>query len=169
MQDIFGTTLPPTTMPIEEMTDYDIIRSAFNEMCKAEGMKAEWKPGQDPPEKVREWWGNEDFDVFRLYQNSNITPDMMNLVRTKYPHYQKNAIHFFRRKIKSCYELRLGAELAAKFHMKLKKEELEEIKQEKFVGRMRRTTTEKGRERQKWRREYKGRSRKEFSWQWKRG
>ena len=70
--------------------------------------------------------------MFRLYQNSNITPDMMNLVRTKYPHYQKNAIHFFRRKIKSCYELRLGAELAAKFHMKLKKEELEEIKQEKI-------------------------------------
>ena len=53
MQDIFGTTLPPTTLPIEEMTDYDIIRSAFNDMCKAEGMHAEWKPGQDPPEKVR--------------------------------------------------------------------------------------------------------------------
>ena len=55
---------------------------------------------------------------------------MMNLVRTKYPHYRKNAIHFFRRKIQSCYELRLGAELAAKFHTKLKKEDLEEIKQE---------------------------------------
>ena len=55
---------------------------------------------------------------------------MMNLVRTIYPHYRKNAIHFFRRKIQSCYELRLGAELAAKFHTKLKKEDLEEIKQE---------------------------------------
>ena len=54
MQDIFGTTLPPTTLPIEEMTDYDIICSAFNDMCEAEGMHAEWKPGQDPPEKVRE-------------------------------------------------------------------------------------------------------------------
>ena len=55
---------------------------------------------------------------------------MKNLVRTIYPHYRKNAIHFFRRKIQSCYELRLGAELAAKFHTKLKKEDLEEIKQE---------------------------------------
>ena len=55
---------------------------------------------------------------------------MMNLVRTIYPHYRKNAIHFFRRKIQSCYELRLGAELAAKFHTRLKKEDLKEIKQE---------------------------------------
>ena len=87
---------------------------------------------------------------------------MMNLVRTIYPHYRKNAIHFFRRKIQSCYELRLGAELAAKFHTKLKKEDLEEIKQENI----RRENEE---DNYKERREYEGRSRKEFSWRWKRG
>ena len=98
MQDVFETLLPPTLLPLDELLDYDLIRFAFNKMMKAERLKSLWKTGQDPPASVQEWWGNEDWEVFRLYENQNISKDIMELIRARHQRYKKNAINFFKDK-----------------------------------------------------------------------
>ena len=77
MQDTFETLLPPTLLPLDELQDYDLIRFAFNKMMKSEGLKSLWKTGQDPPASVQDWWGFDDWEVFRLYENQNISKDIM--------------------------------------------------------------------------------------------
>ena len=132
MQEVFGTMLPPTLLPLEELLDYDLIRFAFNKMMKTEGLKSLWKTGQDPPPSVQEWWGNEDWEVFRLYENQNISKDVMELIRARHQRYKKNAIHFFKDKLRACYRHRLGEEDVDNFHMRLSNRELEVIKQRKI-------------------------------------
>ena len=59
---------------------------------EAEGMGTDWQSGQDPPAKVRQWWGEEDHDVFRMYVNQNLPKELMDIVRARYDHFRKNAI-----------------------------------------------------------------------------
>ena len=132
MQDVFETLLPPTLLPLDELLDYDLIRVAFNKMMKAEGLKSLWKTGQDPPPSVQEWWGNEDWELFRLYENQNITKDMMELIRGQHQRYKKNAINFFKDKLRACYNHRLGVENADRYHMRILNRELETLKQTKI-------------------------------------
>ena len=54
IQEAFQCELPPTLLPLEEIQDYDLIRTSFNKMMKVEGMGNLWRPGQDPPQKVQD-------------------------------------------------------------------------------------------------------------------
>ena len=129
MQEAFGTQLPPTLLPLGEMVDYDLLRSLFNELMKVEGMGTLWQPGEEPPQSVRDWWGEEDFDLFRLYKNQNLTKEMMELVRGRYRQYQRNSLFYFKEKITSCYRLRVGEQNVNKYNMRLPKAKIEEINQ----------------------------------------
>ena len=55
----------------------------------------------------------------------------MEMVRAKYPEYKKNAVMFFKEKMKCCYSLRLGERQVAKYHMRIGKGEIEAINQER--------------------------------------
>ena len=132
MQEVFETLLPPTQLPLDELLDYDLIRFAFNKMMKAEGLKSLWKTGQDPPASVQEWWGNEDWEVFRLYENQNISKDTMDLIRARHQRYKRNAINFFKDKLRACYSHRLGADNVDSYHMRISNRELEALKQRKI-------------------------------------
>ena len=63
------------------MADYDLIRVSYNNMLESEGFKELWKPGEEPPPSVVEWWGEDDHDIFRLYQNQNMSKEMMDIIR----------------------------------------------------------------------------------------
>ena len=43
MQEAFSTNLPPTLLPLEDMTDYDLLRSLLNDVFKVEGFGTRWK------------------------------------------------------------------------------------------------------------------------------
>ena len=131
LQDIFDTTLPPLALPLDELVDYDLIRTAFCKMMKSEGLKTLWRPGQDPPAAIQAWWGPHDWDIFRSYQNQNLNREVMELIRARYPEHRKNSIIFFRDKIRDCYRQRLGNGNVERFHMAITKEEIEGLKQEK--------------------------------------
>ena len=55
LQDLFNTQLPPLVLPLDELNDYDVVRTAFNKMLKAEGMNTLWRHGQNPPASIQEW------------------------------------------------------------------------------------------------------------------
>ena len=55
LQDLFNTQLPPLVLPLDELNDYDVVRTTFNKMLKAEGMNTLWRPGQNPPASIQEW------------------------------------------------------------------------------------------------------------------
>ena len=88
MQEAFSCHLPPPLLPLHELHDYDLIKIHFNRMMKAEGMGTDWQPGQDPPAKVRQWWGEEDHEVFRMYVNQNLPKELMDIVRARYKHFR---------------------------------------------------------------------------------
>ena len=54
-QDLFNTQLPPLVLPLDELNDYDVVRTTFNKMLKAEGMNTLWRHGQNPPASIQEW------------------------------------------------------------------------------------------------------------------
>ena len=66
-----------------------------------------------------------------MYQNQNLGKELMEMVRAKYPEYKKNAVMFFKEKMKCCYSLRLGEMQVAKYHMRIGKGEIEAINQER--------------------------------------
>ena len=129
MQEAFDTQLPPSPLPLGEMVDYDLLRSLFSDVMKFEGLGRLWQAGQDPPQSVQDWWGEDDWDVFRLYKNQNLTREMMDIVRGRHKQYSKHSIFYFKEKIINCYRLRLGVEHFGNYHMRLSKEEIEERKQ----------------------------------------
>ena len=55
LQDLFNTQLPPLVLPLDELNDYDVVRTTFNKMLKAEGMNTLWRHGQNPPASIQEW------------------------------------------------------------------------------------------------------------------
>ena len=132
IQEAFGSDLPPTAIPLEDITDYDLIRKTYNKMMKIEGMGRLWKPGQNPPQKVQDWWGPDDHDIFRMYRNQNLEKEMMNTVRNRYEEYKKSAVLYFKEKIKSCYTLRLGEGQVAKYNMRISQEEIDQIREERL-------------------------------------
>lgn len=129
MQEAFNTRLPPTLLPLGSMMDYDLIRSLFNEVMKVEGLGTLWQAGEDPPQSVREWWGEEDWDLFRMYRNQNLNKDMMDLIRGRHRQFQKHALFYFKEKIVACYQLRVGQDQVSNYHMRLPKAAIEEVKQ----------------------------------------
>ena len=50
LQDAFDTQLPPTLYPLQNMKDYDLLRSLLNDVMKVEGLGRLWQPGDNPPE-----------------------------------------------------------------------------------------------------------------------
>ena len=66
LQDAFDTRLPPTLYPLQNMKDYDLLRSLLNDVMKVEGLGRLWQPGDNPPESVQHWWGPDDWDLFRM-------------------------------------------------------------------------------------------------------
>ena len=132
IKEVFESVLPPTPIPIRDMVDYDLIRVSYMKMLEAEGFKELWQPGQEPPPEVQEWWGKEDFDLFKMCINQNISKQAMDIIRDRYKDYKRNAINFFKDKMLKCYAHRLGGEdRLAYYHMRLKKEVLDQLKQEK--------------------------------------
>ena len=133
MQDAFATNLPPTILKLEELTDYDLLRSLIYDVMKVEGLGTLWQPGEDPPQSMKDWWGEEEIDleIFRMYETQNLDKPMMDKVRGKHARYKKNAIAFWKEKIVNCYRLRLGDQMD-KFHMNLPKEQVEVVKQERL-------------------------------------
>ena len=132
MQEAFSCHLPPPLLPLHELHDYDLIKIHFNRMMKAEGMGTDWQPGQDPPAKVRQWWGEEDHNVFRMYVNQNLPKELMDIVRARHEHFRKNAIMFFKSKIVNCYNLRVGEQRVPMFHSRLSKEQIDEVNRERL-------------------------------------
>ena len=53
LQDAFDTRLPPTLYPLQNMKDYDLLRSLLNDVLKVEGLGRLWQPGDNPPESVQ--------------------------------------------------------------------------------------------------------------------
>ena len=51
LQDAFDTRLPPTLYPLQNMKDYDLLRSLLNDVMKVEGLGRLWQPGDNPPER----------------------------------------------------------------------------------------------------------------------
>ena len=43
LQEAFSTNLPPTLLPLEDMTDYDLLRTLLNDVFKVEGFGTRWK------------------------------------------------------------------------------------------------------------------------------
>ena len=43
LQEAFSTDLPPTLLPLEDMTDYDLLRTLLNDVFKVEGFGTRWK------------------------------------------------------------------------------------------------------------------------------
>ena len=43
LQEAFSTDLPPTLLPLEDMTDYDLLRTLLNDIFKVEGFGTRWK------------------------------------------------------------------------------------------------------------------------------
>ena len=82
MQDAFATNLPPTILKLEELTDYDLLRSLIYDVMKVEGLGTLWQPGEDPPQSVKDWWGEEEIDleIFRMYETQNFDKPMMDKV-----------------------------------------------------------------------------------------
>ena len=131
MQEAFSTNLPPTLLPLEDMTDYDLLRSLLNDVFKVEGFGTQWQPGDEPPATVKAWWGEEDVDIFKLYRNQNLTKPLMDIIRERHPRFRKNAMLFWKEKLLSCYRHRMGEEMR-KYHMNLPKEEVEAVKRERL-------------------------------------
>ena len=131
MQEAFSTNLPPTLLPLEDMTDYDLLRSLLNDVFKVEGFGTQWQPGDEPPATVKAWWGEEDIDIFKLYRNQNLTKPLMDIIRERHPRYRKNAMLYWKEKLLSCYRHRMGEEMR-KYHMNLPKEEVEAVKRERL-------------------------------------
>ena len=98
MQQVFETPLPPTPIPIADMVEYDLVRLSFNKMLESEGLKELWKPGDEPPASVVEWWGEDDHDIFRFYINQSITKEIMDMVRNRYWKHTKTVLDFSRTK-----------------------------------------------------------------------
>ena len=132
MKDAFATELLPTLLPLGEMVDYDLLRVLFNDMMKIEGMGTLWQPGENPPQSVQDWWGADDWDIFRLYKNQNLSKEMMEMVRGRHRQYQKSALFYFKEKITACYRFRLGEEMVQKFNMRLPKADIDQIKQDRI-------------------------------------
>ena len=64
LQDAFDTRLPPTLYPLQNMKNYDLLRSLLNDVMKVEGLGRPWRPGDNPPESVQQmvkrkpfYWG----------------------------------------------------------------------------------------------------------------
>ena len=57
LQDAYDTRLPPTLYPLQNMKDFDLLRSLLNDVMKVEGLGRLWQPGDNPPESVQHWWG----------------------------------------------------------------------------------------------------------------
>ena len=131
MQEAFSTNLPPTLLPLEDMTDYDLLRSLLNDVFKVEGFGTQWQPGDEPPATVKAWYGEEDVDILKLYRNQNLTKPLMDIIRERHPRYRKNAMLYWKEKLLSCYRHRLGEEMR-KYHMNLPKEEVEAVKRERL-------------------------------------
>ena len=131
MQEAFSTNLPPTLLPLEDMTDYDLLRSLLNDVFKVEGFGTQWQPGDEPPATVKAWWGEEDVDIFKLYRNQNLTKPLMDIIRERHPRYRKNTMMYWKEKLLSCYRHRLGEEMN-RYHMNLTKEEVEAVKRERL-------------------------------------
>ena len=122
-----------TMLKLEELTDYDLLRSLIYDVMKVEGLGTLWQPGEDPPQSMKDWWGEEEIDleIFRMYETQNLEKPMMDKVRGKHARYKKNAIAFWKEKIVNCYRLRLGDQMD-KYHMNLPKEQVEVVKQERL-------------------------------------
>ena len=131
MREAFSTNLPPTLLPLEDMTDYDLLRSLLNDVFKVEGFGTQWQPGDEPPATVKAWYGEEDVDILKLYRNQNLTKPLMDIIRERHPRFRKNAMLFWKEKLLSCYRHRLGEEMR-KYHMNLPKEEVEAVKRERL-------------------------------------
>ena len=131
MQEAFSTNLPPTLLPLEDMTDYDLLRSLLNDVFKVEGFGTQWQPGDEPPATVKAWYGEEDVDILKLYRNQNLTKPLMDIIRERHPRFRKNAMLFWKEKLLSCYRHRMGEEMR-KYHMNLPKEEVEAVKRERL-------------------------------------
>ena len=43
LQEAFSTDLPPTLLPLEDMTDHDLLRTLLNDVFKVEGFGTRWK------------------------------------------------------------------------------------------------------------------------------
>ena len=43
LQEAFSTNLPPTLLPLEDMTDYDLLRTLLDDVFKVEGFGTRWK------------------------------------------------------------------------------------------------------------------------------
>ena len=44
LQDAYDTRLPPTLYPLQNMKDYDLLRSLLNDVLKVEGLGRMWQP-----------------------------------------------------------------------------------------------------------------------------
>ena len=66
------------------MLDYDLVSLSVNKLLESQGLKELWKPGEEPPASVMEWWGEDDPDIFRFYINQKISKEMMDMVRNRY-------------------------------------------------------------------------------------
>ena len=133
LQDAFDTRLPPTLYPLQNMKDYDLLRSLLNDVMKVEGLGRLWQPGDNPPESVQHWWGPDDWDLFRMYRNKDIPNELMELVKSRYMVHKKNGMGFFKQKLISCYKLRVGEELVNKFNMQTSMAEIEQVKEARLA------------------------------------
>ena len=133
LQDAFDTRLPPTLYPLQNMKDYDLLRSLLNDVLKVEGLGRMWQPGDNPPESVQHWWGPDDWDLFRMYRNKDIPNELMELVKSRYMVHKKNGMGFFKQKLISCYKLRVGEELVNKFNMQTSMAEIEQVKEARLA------------------------------------
>ena len=125
LQDVFQTHLMPLPISIPKLTDNDLIKQIFAKMIECEGFKTDWVTGDDPTESVKEWWGNEDFDIFRLINGQTFPPKMVELVRNKY---NQTCISFIKTKLVACYAFRLGGESKVNLYtMKMTEQELDAI------------------------------------------
>ena len=50
---------------------------------KVEGLGTLWQPGEDPPQSVKDWWGEEEIDleIFRMYETKNLDKLMIDKER----------------------------------------------------------------------------------------
>ena len=63
-----------------------MLRSLIYDVMKVEGLGTLWQPGEDPPQSVKDWWGEEEIDleIFRMYETQNLDKPMMDKVRGKH-------------------------------------------------------------------------------------
>ena len=131
LQEAFSTDLPPTLLPLEDMTDYDLLRTLLNDIFKVEGFGTRWKTGDEPPAEVKAWWGEDDIEILKMYTNQNLPKPLMDLIRERHPRFKSSAMMYWREKLINCYRHRLG-EGMNKFHMQLPKAEVEQVKRERM-------------------------------------